>query len=325
MEALSEATLHISQPTLRKVAEEIKLSLESGIRLSDAFKKHSQLFPPAVIHLIRMGEEGGLLDQTLMSASAHVKNISRIVIDVKKALIYPAFALTATMFAMIFWLNYTVPSLSELYTQMQVELPKITQVVINISVFVKSYIYWLLLALVILIGVFRFLLKYKYRVRLLWHRVLLKIPVVKKVLEYANISFIFEYFSMLTRAGIDMYSTLGIIADSLQNEVYRKVMMEVRDKVTKGGGVANALAEQPRIPGYVSRMVRMGESSGNLDEQLEYIAEDYREKLTDTIDRLKTMIEPIAIVFIGGLMLVIIIALFFPIYQLIGNISVRGA
>lgn len=324
IEAIEDATEHLNNPALSRVAEEIRLSIESGISLSDTVDKYRTLFPPAVVYLVRMGEETGLLDRTLMDAAEHLRRVSRIAVDVKKALIYPSFALAATLFAVVFWLEFTVPSLQELYRQMQVTLPAATEAVIELSESIQQHFLLYLLTPVVLVLLFRLLIRRNAQARYRFHQLLMRLPVIRRLIEYSNMAFIFEYFTLLLHSGVDIYRTLGVISQSLNNEVYREAIGRLRHEVSRGEGVTSAIMKQKLFPRFVGRMVKTGESSGSLDEQMQFIASEYRAKLTDIIDRLKTLVEPLSVVLIGGLMLVIIGALFFPIYQLIGNIGSAG-
>jgi len=323
IDAMADATEYQQNPAMKHVAEDIHMSLESGLSLSNAVERHQGVFPPSVLYLIRMGEDAGLLDRTLLDAATHLQRVSRIGVDVKKALIYPVFALAATLFAVIFWLKYTVPSLQGLYKQMQVQLPDATQLVLNISRSIENYWLIYILAPPLLVTLFRYMLKRHYRLRFRFHQLLLKIPVVKHLVEYSNMAFIFEYFSLLLHAGVDIYRTLGVIAEALNNEVYRDAIQQLQKDVTRGEGVARAILRQKLFPRFVSRMIKTGESSGTMDDQMQYIAGEYRTRLSDVIDRLKTLVEPLSVILVGGLMLVIIGALFFPIYQLIGSLGVN--
>ena len=109
----------------------------------------------------------------------------------------------------------------------------------------------------------------------------------------------------------------------MNNEVYRDAIQQLQKDVTRGEGVARAILRQKLFPRFVSRMIKTGESSGTMDDQMQYIAGEYRTRLSDVIDRLKTLVEPLSVILVGGLMLVIIGALFFPIYQLIGSLGVN--
>lgn len=322
--SLDDAAEHLDNPSLSRVVADLKMSIESGIGLSKAMQKHASLFPDSVIYMTRMGEESGLLDSTLMDAADNMRRITRIGVDVKKALIYPVFALIATIGALIFWLQFTVPSLADLYKMMQVDLPVATKMVLAVSESLQMYLLWYVIGTIVTVVGIGLVVKRSQRVGRWYDIALLKIPVIKQVVAYSNMAFIFEYFALLLRSGVDVYSILGVISGSMNNRVYQQALEDIRSGVERGNGVADEILRNDLFPKFVGRMVKTGETSGSLSDQLQYIADEYQLKLTDIIDRLKTLIEPFAIIVIGGLMLLIIGALFFPIYQLIGSIGGSG-
>jgi len=322
--SLEDAAEYLNNSSLTRAVADLKLSIESGISLSQAMEKHPKLFPDSVIYMARMGEETGLLDNTLMDAAENMRRISRIGVDVRKALIYPVFALCATLAALIFWLQFTVPSLSDLYKMMQVDLPAATQMVITLSESIQDNLLLYIIVMVATVVIIAQLVQRNETLRYGYHQLQLNIPVIKMIVSYSNMTFIFEYFSLLLRSGVDAYATLGVIGNSVNNEVYRRALVGIRDGVARGNSVSDEILKRDIFPRFVGRMVKTGEISGSLDEQMRFVADEYRQKLTDVIDRLKTLVEPVAIIVIGGLMLIIIGALFFPIYQLIGTIGVAG-
>ena len=130
--------------------------------------------------------------------------------------------------------------------------------------------------------------------------------------------------ALLLKSGVDAYSTLGVMANSLRNSVYREAMLQLRDGAARGNSISDEILRNDIFPRYVGRMVKTGETSGTLDRQLSFVADEYQTKLNDIIDRLQSLVEPLAILIIGGFMVVIIIVLFFPIYQLIGSVAGGG-
>lgn len=324
MSALDDAGEHLDNPAMSKVITEIKWSIESGSSLSAALEKHPQLFSDSVVHMIRMGEESGRLDATLTDAAENIRRISRIGVDVKKALLYPAFALAATLGALIFWLQFTVPSLANLYKMMQVDLPQSTRIVLAVSESLQQHLLYYVAGLVVSIFALRLLIRSNSQLRYYYDRLMLKVPLIGNLIMYSNMTFIFEYFSLMLKSGVDIYSALNVICGSMKNEVFHRELNSIKNGVAKGNSVSDELNRSSMFPRFVARMIKTGESSGSLTTQLNFIAEEYRDKLNDIIDNLKTAVEPLAILLIGGLMLVIIGALFFPIYKLIGTIGASG-
>ncbi len=324
LESLVDASEHIANPSLSRVVMDIKISIESGVSFSQALQKHPRLFPESVIYLSRIGEESGLLDDTLINAAGNLQRISRIAVDVKKALIYPAFALLATVAAVVFWLQFTVPNLAELYSMMQVDLPAATQWVIDFSEGLSANYISYITAAVAASFLVAILVNRTPALKYAFDKSLLHMPIVNNIVVYGNMAFIFEYMALLLKSGVDAYSTLGVMANSLRNSVYREAMLQLRDGAARGNSISDEILRNDIFPRYVGRMVKTGETSGTLDRQLSFVADEYQTKLNDIIDRLQSLVEPLAILIIGGFMVVIIIVLFFPIYQLIGSVAGGG-
>lgn len=324
LESLDDASEHIANPSLSRVVMDIKISIESGVSFSQALEKHPKLFPESVIYLSRIGEESGLLEDTLINSADNLRRISRIAVDVKKALIYPAIALLATIAAVVFWLQFTVPNLAGLYSMMQVELPAATQWVIDFSEGLSANYVWYITGVIVVFFLLVIIVNRTPALKYAFDKSLLYMPIVKHIVVYGNMAFIFEYMALLLKSGVDAYTTLGVMVNSLRNSVYKEAMQQVRDGAARGNSVSDEILRNDIFPRFVGRMVKTGETSGTLDQQLSFVAEEYQTKLNDIIDRLQTLVEPLAILIIGGFMIVIIIILFFPIYQLIGGVAGGG-
>lgn len=309
---------------LAKVSNDMHMSIQSGLSFTEALGLYPKIFSKPIRYLARIGEETGRLDKTLLNAANHLDKISRIQVDVQKAMIYPIMVFVTTMGAVIFWMYYVVPNLLGLFKNMQVELPAVTKLLLAISAFVSQYIIFVLVTIVVVIFGCVMLVKHNNRSRYLFHRLLLKLPVTKKLVRAANLAFIFEYLSLLIESGIDVITSVTILSDSINNEVYRRKFKSIESGLLLGNSIEQEFSALGIFPRYVVRMVKAGEQSGSLGEQFTYIAEHYQIKLNDTIDNLSELIKPLAILIVGGIFIFILVALFLPIYDLIGSVNTVG-
>jgi general secretion pathway protein F/type IV pilus assembly protein PilC len=181
----------------------------------------------------------------------------------------------------------------------------------------------MLLGAVLSIFAFAALYKRERRFRKAVDGVLLKLPVAKSILTASNLAFVSEYFSLLINVGIDILRSMEILKDSVANEVYREKLDEVKQGLLKGEGVSESFRRVPIFPSFVVRMLHVGEESGTLPEQLNYIAEEYRKRLSVLVATLGKMIEPIMLMVAGAMFAIIAAGLFLPIYDLISRISDR--
>ncbi len=319
--ALKEAVDDAEKPALARDVNEMMATIQGGTPFSEAAARYPKLFPKTVVHLIRIGEETGRLDQMLARSADHLKKVQRIVSDTQRALLYPLFVFIALAGGLIFWLYFVVPKIVVLFRDLKVELPAITRVILNTSDFVSTHIGLLtggLLLLILLV-----LTAYK---RFSWSRrmidtVLLKLPVVGKIISASVMAFITEYFAILINAGIDILQSLSILADASRNALYSEKIREVRQRLRRGESIAVSFEAAAVFPRFVTRMINIGELSGNLSEQLDYIANEYRERLSIVVDTIGKSLEPLILMFAGAVFIVIIIGLFLPVYDLVSQVS----
>jgi general secretion pathway protein F/type IV pilus assembly protein PilC len=324
--ALEEAEVNDEgdNPALVIVSNDMQMSIQAGLSFTEALGLYPKIFSKPVRYLARIGEETGRLDKTLLNAANHLDKISRIQVDVQKAMIYPVMVFATTMGAVIFWMYYVVPNLLGLFKNMQVELPAVTKLLLAMSDFVSQHIITMLIMIAVVIFSVVMLIKHNNHVRYLFHRLLLKLPIAKKLVRAANLAFIFEYLSLLIESGIDVITSVKILSDSIENEVYRRKFKSIESGLLLGNSIEHEFSALAIFPRYVVRMVKAGEQSGSLGEQFSYIAEHYQIKLNDTIDNLSELIKPLAILIVGGIFIFILVALFLPIYDLIGSVNTVG-
>jgi type II secretory pathway component PulF len=306
------------------VAQDFKAMIETiqgGAGFSEAAARFPHIFPQSVLYLTRMGEETGKLDEMLKDASEHLQRVNKIVSDTKQALMYPAFVLTAISGGMIFWFAYVVPKIVGLFKELDVALPQITLALIAISTFVEQYYLHIIIAALAALVVMVFVRKKSRSFRKFLDAVLLRLPITKSLMTASVLAYISEYFAMLINAGIDIMQSLRILHESVGNEVYRDKMAEVRSYLETGEGISDSFKQAIIFPNFVIRMMSVGENSGTLPEQLNYIADQYREKLTVMVATIGKAIEPLILVVAGTIFAVIVIGLFLPIYDLVSRVS----
>ncbi|RLB37065.1 MAG: type II secretion system F family protein [Deltaproteobacteria bacterium] len=319
--ALEEAAKGSERPEFEHDIKEVVFRIQGGATFSEAAANYPHIFPKTVVHLIRIGEETGKLDRTLMDASEHLKRIDEIISDTKQALMYPSFVFIAMGAGLIFWFYYVVPKIVMLFREMDVELPTLTLWLIAISNFIRANILIILAAFGLLILFFGSGYKRSRRVRKAVDKVALKLPISSSIVNASSLAFVTEYFSLLLNVGIDLMQSMKILRESIKNEVFKDKVEEVRESISKGEGIAGAFRKAQIFPSFVVRMIHVGEESGTLPEQLSRIAENYRKKLSVLVASIGKMIEPIVLVVAGGIFAIIIGGLFLPIYDLISKIS----
>ncbi|MBW1672263.1 MAG: type II secretion system F family protein [Deltaproteobacteria bacterium] len=319
--ALEEGVSTSESPDFESDINDMITTIQGGATFSEAADKYRYIFPKTVIYLLRMGEETGRLDEMLQDASEHLKRIQTIISDTKQALLYPSFVFIAMGAGLIFWFYYVVPKILTLFQEMDVTLPSLTVSLLKISEFTQNHFLSMVLGLllVIFIGVTAY--KESRKVKRATDALLLKLPLSSTFISASTMAFITEYFSLLMKAGIDILQCMTILKESIKNEIYKEKLGEVRESLARGEGIADSFRGVLIFPLFVIRMINVGELSGTLPEQLSYIAEDYRNKLSVLVATIGKMIEPIVLVVAGAMFAIIIAGLFLPVYDLVSQVS----
>lgn len=319
--AIEDMASDDSSVPVQRVSKDILESLKSGASFSESVDRHSDIVPQTVVHLIRIGESSGNLDRTLMDAAQHLKRVDKILRDSKRAMIYPTFVFFTILAAAVFWISYVIPSISDLFRQMRVELPFITQVVLSISDNIGQNLLLSFIVLLLLFFIIYYAIKNSYRVRYQFHRLLMMLPVSKVLVNSSAMAFITEYLSLLISSGLSMVDSLEILERSTTNEVYRKSIRTMREGVIRGNTLSSEMRQLKIYPRFVVRMISVGEETGRIDDQLGYLAEEYRQRFDHIVASISEIIKPVVMLVAGGLFLLLIIALFLPIYQLVSQVN----
>jgi general secretion pathway protein F/type IV pilus assembly protein PilC len=319
--ALSDISETIENRSFRERITDVKKRIELGTGFSAALSVHHDIFPEIFINLVAVGEETGGLDKSLSNIAVHLQRMEDLKNAIKRSLIYPTFAIIATTGALLFWLIYVLPKITGVFSSMAIELPLITRVLITISNFSRANWYILVLVPVIIFGILKLLAKKestKYYVDI----AKLKMPIVKLVVFNKLLALFAEQSRILIAAGLTIERTFDIIIKVVNNVVFRRALIEIKEDILTGGRINEAIKKHPDLfPNTVVRMIHIGEETGNLTEQLDYLSEHFLKKLDDVSQKMGKMIEPIVIVAIGLIFLLIILGLMSPIYDLISKIG----
>ncbi len=318
--ALDDIIATTENKTLHNVLTIIKKDIEMGSPFSDAVERHGDFFPDIFIRLVRVGEETGRFEKSLADIADHLQNIENLASAIKRALIYPSFAIVTTFGALIFWLIFVLPKITVTMKAMGVKLPFVTRALMAASEYTQNY--WYLLPgipmAVVLSGYF---LKRKSTTRYYLDLLALKLPVVKLIVYNKLVALFAEQMRILVVAGLTIDRSFDLIAAAIGNEVFRRAIIKTKDLVTYGRPISEALKEQQLFPMLVIRMVNIGENSGTLDTQFGYLAEHYQKKLDDISDSLGKIIEPVVIATVGALFALIMVGLMLPVYDLVSSMG----
>ncbi|GAB4415786.1 MAG: type II secretion system F family protein [Thermodesulfovibrionales bacterium] len=318
--ALSDIAETTENRYFRQKLNSIRHMIELGSRFSETVTAHKEIFPDILVRLVVIGEETGALDRSLSDVATHLQRMDDLAASIKRALIYPIFAIVTTTGALLFWLMYVLPKVITVFKEMGIVLPLPTRILIYMSNFARSYWYLILLspvAIFIAIKILRQKREGRYYVDL----AKIRLPIIKHVIYNKLLALFSEQLRILTVAGITIDRSFQIVADVIGNDVFRAAIEDSMQGIAAGSRIADALRMHKVFPPLVVRMVYVGETSGRLDEQFAYLSEYYLKRLDDVSQKLGRMIEPVVIGFIGLLFALIIIGLLFPVYDLVSKLG----
>ncbi len=322
LNALEDIVQTVDNRHLKKALASIRDQVGMGTSFSRALSSHKSIFPDVFIRLVAVGEETGRLEVSIADVADHLQRMEDLRSMVKRAMMYPVFAVVTTGGALVFWMVYVLPKIMAVIKDMGIKLPFVTRALILVSEGVKSF-WWVALILLAAGAVAYKLFKRKEAFRYLLDRVKMRTPIVKLFTVNRLLTLFSEQLRILVVSGITIDRSLAIIAQAMGSEVFRRALVSAREKVISGSKISDALRETKVFPPLVVRMVDIGEASGNLDEQFAFLSKFYFDKLEDLSDRLGKMIEPLLIVTVGIIFAVILIGLLLPIYDIVAKFDSR--
>ena len=321
--ALGDITATITNTTLQSSLSAIKQDIEQGSTFSDAIERYDNLFPDIFIRLVRVGEETGRFEKSLSDVAEHLQRMEDLASSIKRALIYPAFAIVSTVGALVFWLVYVLPKIISTLQGMGVKLPLLTRILMAASDYTQRF--WYLAPIIVVLFILALkVIKRHEPSRYQLDRLKLKLPIYELIEYNRLLALMAEQMRILIVAGLTVDRTLGIVSSVMRNRVFQRALDSIREDITYGSGIADALRKHPVFPALMVRLVGIGETSGSLDNQFSFLATHYLKKLDDISEKLGKIIEPMVIGFIGIMFAVIIMGLLLPVYDLISAVGKGG-
>jgi len=301
--------------TFAKIIMSIKTNIEGGSTLTDALKKYPKVFDELFVNLTAAGEAGGILDIVLARLSAYMEKAMKLKSKVKGAMTYPISVLVISFGVITLLLLKVIPVFQEMFTSMGGALPGPTQFLINASEFMQHYILHMIGVLVILVFAFR---RY-YRTeqgRLVVDRMILKAPVFGPLLKKVAVSKFTRTLATMVSSGVPILEGLEIVSKTAGNKVVENALIQTKKSISEGKTIAEPLRDTNIFPPMVVQMIAVGEATGALDTMLIKIADFYDDEVDAAVDAMTALLEPFMMVFLGGVVGGMIIAMYLPIFQM---------
>ena len=319
LETISMIEKQTKHKGFKLIIQDIHNSVESGTTLSDSFEKYSDVFDTVYINLLRAGESSGKVQLFLQKLVINMEKQEKIKSDIKSALTYPIILLIVATAVVVLMMIFVVPVFQDMFANNPGGLPGSTQMVVNISDFMRDPLKGGVLA-VSIISIFfiaSFLIKKNYKLRRFWHSIVLKIPLFGGLVNKSSLAKISMILSNLRAAGVPEMEALDIAANASTNIVIQNSMIDIKRGVFSGEPLSKLFAKSPSIftPSFIA-LVSVGEKTGNMEEMYGSIASYYEGEMDVTISRLTSMLEPIMMVFMGVTIGGILVAMYTPMFQM---------
>lgn len=297
------------------VLDRVMADVQNGQFLSDSLIQFRGAFGDLMINVIKIGEHSGNLAENLAYLAAELKKKQLLKQKVRSALIYPLVILVATLGITGLLVFFVLPRITPIFTSLQVTLPWTTRALLAGSNFLFMYGFYVLGGIVFLVILWLFLMKLR-PVRFFAHQVIISLPVVGGVSKMANTSDMTRTLGLLLKSGTKIVEAIGITADSVGNLVYQRALREVSESVKSGAPLHMALGRNERLffPTF-TRMIEVGETTGSLESNLFYLAEFYEAEVDETTKTLSSILEPVLLLFMGGLVGFVAVSIITPIYE----------
>jgi type IV pilus assembly protein PilC len=307
-------------PRFKNILRDVKQSIEGGASLHEALGQYPLQFDELYRNLVKAGESAGVLDTVLDTVATYKERTEGIKKKIKKALFYPAMVLAVVFLVCMIMLLFVVPVFSQTFKDAGADLPAATQIVVSASEFMKSY-WWLVIGTVI--GGITGLIAAKKRSTKFAHfldRLSLRLPVMGSILRQSAIARFARTLGVTFRAGVPLVEALDAVGGATGSVVYGDAVRQMRDDISVGHQLQLAMKQTGLFPNMVVQMTAIGEESGSLDNMLFKVAEFYEEEVSNAVDTLSTLLEPLIMVVLGTLVGGMVVALYLPIFKLAGTV-----
>jgi type IV pilus assembly protein PilC len=305
----------------KTVLQDIAEDVSAGTPLSEAMAKHPRVFDRLYTSMVKAGEAGGVLDRVLNRQATFLEKQATMRAKILQATIYPSVIILVAIAVVSAVIVFIIPKFQDIFRSFRIELPLMTQILLNVSHFVVGW-WWLVFPLPIALAIFHFTLMRKsqpYRYRI--HSIILKLPAIGPVVSRSLIAAFGRNFGTLIQAGVPHLDALGIVRDATRNEVLAEGVDAIRKTVREGEGIARPMGETGLFDDLVVNMVDVGEATGELDKMLLKVADAYETQVDRKIDAMFKLVEPALLIVVAVFVGFIVVALFMPLMEIMNQVG----
>ncbi|MCP4366260.1 MAG: type II secretion system F family protein [Planctomycetes bacterium] len=320
LQGLEDLVEQTEDARFRNILAETRDDVKGGSSLSDAMAKHPEAFSELYVNLLKAGEASGEVDRVLAEIARFLEWQEEMTANVKQITIYPTVVFGAIVLLVGYLFAFVFPTFTKILTQLNVPLPLPTLIVISISNFMKNYWWLLLIGIAGVITTIKVILRYPWG-RYAFDRFKLGIPIFGTLLRKIALSRFAHFMALLYSAGVDILESLTVVERVVGNEVIARVIRDAREQVKAGRRLSEPLRASKQFPPMVVRMVEIGEISGQLDKTLLKVSEFYDREIPQTVKKVFAAFEPIMIVFLAGIVLLVAVSMYLPLYSSLGTLG----
>jgi general secretion pathway protein F len=315
VECLGALIEQIDSPRQKRILSQVREQVVEGGTLADALKVHPRVFNELYVNMVRAGEASGALDIVLLRLADYTERSAALRNKVRAALTYPAVMAVVASGILFFLLSYVVPKVTKIFADTQQELPILTVVLLAISGFAQRYWWVIVSAVVTAVIAVRVSIRTPEG-RLRFDRLTLRVPYAGKLLKKVALARFSRTLSTLLEGGIPLLQSLDIVKNVVTNTVLRNAIEDSRNSIREGQTIADPLRKSGLFPPLLIHMIAVGERSGELEQMLSRAADAYDGEVETSISALSSILEPLMIIFMGGVVLFIVLAILLPIFEL---------
>jgi len=307
-------------PRMASMVNGLRQDIEGGSSINEALSKYPVQFDELFQNLVRAGETAGVLETVLDTIATYKENTESLKGKIKKALFYPATVIAVAILVSAVLLIFVVPQFEATFKSFNAELPAFTQLIVNMSRFMTTWWWAILGGFIAAVTLFIYVFKRSKPLQHTVDRLMLKIPVIGQLLHNAAIARFARTLATTFKAGVPLVEALDIVAGATGSVVYEQAVHRIRDDVSVGYQVNMAMKQVNLFPHMVVQMTAIGEEAGALDTMLFKVAEFYEEEVNNAVDALSSLIEPMIMIIIGGVIGSMVIGMYLPIFKIAATI-----
>jgi type IV pilus assembly protein PilC len=320
VQALDIIGTQADNPAFRKVLLGVKARVEAGSTFAEALGEHPKVFDELFVQLVRAGEIGGILDTILQRLGAYIEKNEKLKRRVKGAMVYPAIVLTVAIAVVVVLIAFVVPTFEKMFKDFGGAMPGPTQFLIDISNGFRGSWYLYFGIPTASFVAFKLAIR-KGRGQEIWHSTILKMPLFGPLVRKVAVARFTRTLGTMLSSGVPILDALQIVAKTAGNKTIEKGILYVRQKISEGKNIAGPLAETGVFPPMVVQMIGVGEATGAMDQMLNKIADFYDDEVDVAVGALTSMLEPLMMVFLGGTVGWMMIAMYLPIFTMAGAVK----